>query len=75
MRFVAGGSGLTPRSLLPFSAAGALTSSTAYTVTGYAFSQTMATAGDTAMLTALVAIAALITRSRFTRARALTISN
>jgi membrane-associated protein len=78
MPFVAGSSGLAPRSLLPFSAASALTWTTTFAVTGYAFSETMATAGDTAMLVAfvavLLAIAAFITRSRWTRARALTIS-
>lgn len=56
MPFVAGSSSLAPRALLPFSAAGALTWTTAFVVCGYAFSETMATAGDTAMRVVLVVV-------------------
>jgi membrane-associated protein len=69
--FVAGTSGMALRRLIPFSALGALAWTAAFTVIGYAFSESAARAGDTATRVAPAAVvlvtAAFIVRSRFTR--------
>ena len=70
MPFVAGSSGLTPRRLLPYSAASAVVWTATFTVLGYAFSESFASAGETATRVGLVGIllvtTALIVRSRWT---------
>ena len=72
MPFAAGSSGLGARPLLPFSIASAVTWTTVFTVVGYAFSETMTSAGDTAMRITLVGVllvlVALVVRSRVRRA-------
>jgi membrane-associated protein len=76
MPFVAGSSGLTPRRLLPYSAASAVVWTASFTVLGYAFSESFAGAGETATRVGLAGIllvsAALIVRSRVTARRAVT---
>ena len=72
--FVAGSSGMALRRLLPLSALSAVAWCTAFTVIGYAFSESVARAGDTATRVALVAVlvlsAAFVLRSRWTRSAA-----
>jgi membrane-associated protein len=69
--FVAGSSGTALRRLVPFSALSALAWTAAFTVIGYAFAESAAGAGDTATRVALVGVllatAAFIVRSRWTR--------
>ena len=69
--FVAGSSGMALRRLIPFSAVSALVWTATFTAIGYAFSESVADAGDTATRVALVvvllAIAAFIVRARLTR--------
>jgi hypothetical protein len=69
--FVAGCSGMALRRLIPFSVLSALAWTAIFTVIGYVFSQSVASAGDTATRVALVAVllatAAFIIRSRWTR--------
>jgi membrane protein DedA with SNARE-associated domain len=69
--FVAGSSGMALRRLLPFSAVSALAWTTAFIVIGYATSEPLASAGDTAtrvgLVVVLLAIAAFVIRSRRTR--------
>jgi membrane-associated protein len=76
MPFVAGSSGLTPRRLLPYSAASGVVWTASFTVLGYAFSESFAGAGETATRVGLAGIllvsAALIVRSRVTARRAVT---
>jgi membrane protein DedA with SNARE-associated domain len=71
--FVAGSSGMSLRRMLPFSIVSALAWTATFTVIGYAFSESVAEAGDTATRVALVtvvgAIVVLMLRSRWTRAR------
>ena len=66
--FVAGSSGMALRRLIAVSALSALVWSTTFTVIGYAFSESFASAGDTATRVALVAVllatAALTIRAR-----------
>jgi membrane protein DedA with SNARE-associated domain len=68
MPFVAGGSGMDLRRLLPLSAVSALAWAAIFTVLGYAFSETVTSAGDTAtrvaLVIVLVATAAFAIRSR-----------
>jgi membrane-associated protein len=54
--FVAGSSGMALRRLIAFSALSALLWTAAFTLIGYAFSESVATAGDTATRVALVAV-------------------
>jgi membrane-associated protein len=54
--FVAGSSGMALRRLIAFSALSALLWTAAFTLIGYAFSESVATAGDTATRDALVAV-------------------
>jgi membrane protein DedA with SNARE-associated domain len=70
MPFVAGSSGLAPRSLLPYSAASALVWTTAFGACGYAFSETVAseTAMRITLVVVLLALGAFVTRSRWARA-------
>jgi membrane-associated protein len=72
MPFVAGSSGMPLRRLIPFSAVSALAWASAFTIIGYAFSESVAEAGDTGTRVTLVAVvlatAAFVIRSRL-RAR------
>ena len=72
MPFVVGTSGTLGRALLPFSVFSALIWTTIFVVVGYAFSETMADAGETAtrfiLVAVLVVLATLFARSRFRRA-------
>jgi membrane-associated protein len=71
MPFAAGSSGMRPRQLLPLSALSALVWVTVFTLIGYAFAESFTAAGQTATRIALVAvllaIAALVARSRLAR--------
>ena len=62
--FVAGSSGMALRRLIPFSALSALAWTATFTVIGYAFSESFASAGDTATRVALVAV--LLATAAFT---------
>jgi membrane-associated protein len=71
--FVAGSSGMALRRLVPFSALSAFAWTATFTVIGYAFSESVASAGDTATRVALVGVllatAAFVLRSRSRRER------
>ena len=71
MPFVAGSSGIAPRRLLPYSVASAVVWTVTFTVLGYAFSESVTGAGETATRVGLVGIllatTALTVRSRWTR--------
>ena len=71
--FVAGSSGVALRRLLPFSIASALAWTALFTVLGYAFSESIEAAGDTATRVALIVVvlgtAAFVTRARWERRR------
>ena len=73
MPFVAGSSGMGLRRLIPFSAVSALVWTSAFTLIGYAFSESVASSGDTAtrvaLVTVVLATAAFMIRSRMTRDR------
>jgi membrane-associated protein len=68
--FVAGSSGMALRRLIPFSVASAIAWTTLFTVLGYASSESVARAGDTAtrfaLFGVLVVTAAFFLRSRWT---------
>jgi membrane protein DedA with SNARE-associated domain len=70
--FVAGSSGMALRRLLPLSAVSALLWTTTFVVLGYAFSDSIDDAGDTATRVALIGVvlvtAGLVVRSRLRRA-------
>ena len=73
MPFVAGSSGMALRRLLPLSVLSALIWTAVFTVIGHAFSESVASAGDTAtrigLAIVLVVTAAYVARSRWRRAR------
>ena len=73
MPFVAGGSGMPVRRLLPLSVASAVVWAGAFTSIGYAFAESFARAGDTATRIALAGIllaaAAFVLRERLARGR------
>ena len=69
--FIAGSSGFALRRFLPWSIAGALAWATAFTLVGYAFSESFASSGDTAARVALgAALLAALAYAAFTVLRA-----
>jgi membrane protein DedA with SNARE-associated domain len=74
MPFAAGSAGLAPRALLPFSLSSAVVWAALFTATGFAFSQTLTAAGDTALRVTLagvlLVVVALLTRSWLRAVRA-----
>ena len=69
MPFVVGSSGMALRRLLPFSVVSALAWTAPFTVIGYAFSESVVSAGDTAtrvlLAAVLLATAVFVIRSRW----------